>query len=287
MGRVEREPQPTDYPYSVIAKGGAIPPEWKPSDAMNLPINMQGRTGSCGGHAAQYRFVRKLYQKMNQYLPLGPRSAYALDKLVDGLPATQWGTTIQALAKEMVAYGIALEAAFPDDVSLGSQDYGNYSLMSDQVRQDALTRATGEQYFFLGRNPSMDTVKEAIFGHGDVILEVQLGKEWYTAANGKTSWSASDILPLRPPATVLDGHFIYVPCYDQDGLYGPNSWSKAWGNKGWFWMQENYVPYIVDGVVFSKVPTSANVALTAQQFSLATQILNDIRSVLLMMQKEI
>jgi hypothetical protein len=287
LGRITRQPQPTDYPYSVIAKGGVIPPVYKPAGALNLPINNQGSTGSCGGHAAQYRFVKKFFDKLNQYLPLGPRSAYALDKFVDKLPLNQWGTTIQALASEMISYGIALEALFPDTLTLDSQDYGNYNLLTEADKLDALSRATGEQYFFLGKNPSLDTIKNAIYNYGDVILEVEVGVEWYTAKDGATSWTAEDILPIRPPAQIIDGHFIYVPCYDSTSIIFPNSWSAEWGNAGWGYMLEDYVPFITNGVVFQAVPPSVQTTLTTQQWDLATQIFTDLKSVVNLIQTEL
>jgi hypothetical protein len=255
---------------------------------------MQAKQPACGGYSGQYSAVLYLYRQLvakgaiPAYLPLSPRAAYALEKTVDGFGIETQGTTIEAVAKMRVLLGICLEAMFPSDTTLAFDVFDNWALASDEAKADALARATGESYFFLGKNPTFQSVKDAIYNYGDVILEVELGEEWYTALNGATSWAAADILPLRPPAKVIDGHFVQASQFDELNLYGPNQWSEKWGQNGWFQMQENYMPFITNGVFFHKVPhPSVQKALTAQQFSLAQQILQDIEAALGLINKEI
>src|SRR5713226_2938048 len=100
LGHIEREPQATDFPASILlGEGAPTQPIWKPDDAMNLPITMQATIPACGGFAAQYYLVHKLFKAINQYLPLGPRSSYAEEKSLDGFGPKVPGTTIQAIAK--------------------------------------------------------------------------------------------------------------------------------------------------------------------------------------------
>jgi hypothetical protein len=192
-----------------------------------------------------------------------------------------------------VLLGICLEAMFPSDTTLAEDVFDNWALASDEAKADALGRATGESYFFLGKNPTFQSIKDAIYNYGDVIIEAEIGEEWYTSQYGKvlpvgqTSWAAADILPIVPPKTIVSGHFINATQFDASSIYGPNSWSEEWGNKGWFEIQGNYMPYITDGVFFHKVPASTKQALTAQQFTLAQQIILDIEQALGLVQKEI
>jgi hypothetical protein len=296
LGRIPRESQPTDFPASVLlGQGAPVQPIWKPEDAMNLPITMQGTIPACGGFAAQYRLVHQLFKATGQYLPLGPRSSYAEDKSIDGFGKNVPGTTIQAIAKSVTAMGIALDTLFSNDITLDPSVYADYSLMSQAAIADALTRATEESYFFTGKSPSLDTLKQLIEQYDGVILEVEVGPEWYTAPNGQTSWAAADILPngkLRPPSKNVSGHFIYCPAHDENILF-PNEWSSKWGNDGWGALGQDYVPFITNGLAFKKVPVSVQQTLKSQpqitptQISIAQRILIDIEQVLGLMQKEV
>ena len=171
------------------------------------------------------------------------------------------GTTIQAIAKAVTTMGIALDTLFPNDTTLDPAIYGDYSFMSKEAIAEALTRATEQSYFFTGKSPSIDTLKQYIEQYDGVLLEVQVGPEWYTAPNGVTSWQAKDILPLRPPSQVVSGHFIYCPAHDGTNIIFPNQWSKGWGDKGWGYFGANYVPHIINGLVFKKIPVSVNQTL--------------------------
>jgi hypothetical protein len=254
---------------------------------------MQDKQPACGGYSGQYSLVLYLYRQLvakgliPAYYPLSPRAAYALEKTVDGLGIEVQGTDIEAIAKMRVLLGICLEAMFPSDTNLALDVFDNWTVASEDARADALTRATAESYFFLGTNPTFQSIKDAIYNYGDVILEVEVGEEWYTAPHGVTSWAAADILPLRPPKTIIDGHFINATQFDAESIYGPNSWSEAWGANGWFQMQENYMPFVVNGLVFHPVPhATVQKALTTQQFTFAQEIMQDIEKAVGLIRQE-
>jgi hypothetical protein len=293
LGRVKRDPKPTDYPASVLlGKSGITPEIWRPADAAGVSITMQAKQPACGGYSLQYSLVLYLYRQLvarglvPAYFLLSPRSAYALEKTVDGLGIEVQGTHIEAIAKARQLLGICLEAMFPSNTNLAIDVFDNWKFSSDEAKSDALGRATGESYFFLGKSPTFQSIKDAIYNHGDVILEVEVGEEWYTAPDGTTSWATKDILPLRPPNSLIDGHFINATQFDAENIYGPNSWSEAWGNNGWFQMQQNYMPFVVDGLVFKKIPASAKQAITAQQLTIAQQIILDIEEALGLIRRE-
>jgi hypothetical protein len=305
LGHIPREPKATDYPVeAILGMASPTPAVWQPSDALNVPITMQNKEPACGGYAVQYSLVLKLYRqlvaagKAGEYQPLSSRSAYAVEKFIDGFGLNTAGTTIEAVAKVRVLWGICTELLFPSDVTLDPVTFGSYNLMSDQAKADAIARATKESYFFLGNKPSLQTIKDAIYNFGDVILELQVGDEWWTALDGTVSWNAADILlpSLRPPKTVVSSHFVDAMAFDESSISFPNEWSKAWGNNGWGNFQKNYVPYIVNGVAFKAVPPSVKTVLvphpveqiiTPHQVSIVQQILQDIKQVLGLMSQEI
>lgn len=307
LGRLERQTDPRDYPAQILlGKGAPAPLTLAPADAAGLPITMQGTEGSCGGFSIQYAFVLTLYRAAvasgmtpaeAQYLALSPRSAYAIEKFIDGTGINTVGTTIQAVAKAFQTWGIALESLFPStDTTLPNNVYGDYNQMSAAAKADAATRAqAGFSYFFVGKAPTLQNLKDWIAEYGFVLLEVEVGDEWYTSPAGVTSWANADVNPLRPPKTVISGHFILATTFDEATISGPNSWSEQWGDKGWFHMQANYMPFVTNGLVFQKIPPSVKQALTVpasqqlttDQVSVAERILDDLSQLLGIMEGEV
>jgi hypothetical protein len=216
-----------------------------------------------------------LFKATGQYVPLGMRSAHAAEKSIDGFGPKVPGTTIQAIAKAVTTMGIALDTLFPNDTTRDPAIYGDYSFMSKEAIAEALTRATEQSYFFTGKSPSIDTLKQYIEQYDGALLEVQVGPE-----------------SLRPHSQVVSGHFIYCPAHDGTNIIFPNQWSKDWGDKGWGYFGANYVPHIINGLVFKKIPVSVKQTLQSQpeltpkQLSIAQQVLADIELALGLIKKE-
>src|ERR1035437_2410997 len=47
-----------------------------------------------------------------------------------------------------------------------------------------------------------------------ILCRYCVGKEWYTAPDGRISWATADINPLRAPTVVISGHAISGAKYD-------------------------------------------------------------------------
>jgi hypothetical protein len=73
----------------------------------------------------------------------------------------------------------------------------------------------------------------------------------WEATDGRISWEASDILPIRPPHPSTSRHCVDLYCYNTDekldGLV--NWWSDEWGNKGTGFFYGNELPYIYQAAV--------------------------------------
>ena len=169
-------------------------------------------------------------------MPISPRFLYTLAKSRDGLAGE--GTYTSLMAKIVKADGAATDATVPTDNTLDHETFvynRKESNLPTGAFKDARPHQTGGYAFvnFKDRN----ALKRAIIeGHG-VMISVHLGKEWYTAKNGRRSWKAKDILPLRKPASVISGHAIFLYGYEDidvnDTLFHfRNSWGETWGNKG-------------------------------------------------------
>lgn len=243
------------------------------------PILMQGTSPECGGYSLAFALAYLL--KLNE--KLSGSFSYAYEKTVDGLP-NEAGTIITAIGKAGQNAGSCLDTLFPDDGNTIADPNGNaspYSAATQQAIQDALTRAGWIPLMLT--DLSWNGLQSAIAKYGAVIVEAQVGEEWYTAADGQTSWTAADILPIRPPKEVIDAHFFVLGGkYDANSITFANSWSTEWGENGFGYLGQNYLPYIKNAMVLYKMPPSVQTVVNhptltqTEKLSIIQQIINDI-----------
>jgi hypothetical protein len=263
--------------------GAAVPAEIQPpyDDPVffSQPILMQGLSPECGGFSLAFALAYLLNQKE----ALSGSFAYAFEKTVDGVP-NQAGTTIAAIGQAAQKEGTCLDTLFPNDGNVTTDPNGSatsFDVASSQAIQDALTRA--------GLIPLMLTdlswngIQAAISKYKTVILEAQVGEEWYTNKAGGISWAAADVLPLRPPKTVIDAHFFVAGGkFDAQNTWFANSWSAEWGQNGFGYFQENYIPFVKNAIVLYKAPPSVTTIVNhptltqPEKLSLIQQIIDDI-----------
>ena len=144
------------------------------------------------------------------------------------------------MAKAGNTVGSCLNTLFPDDGTLETfVSNPLFSTATPEALADGKTRSLGVP--FLLDDLSFEGIAQAAFQNGGVILEVEVGEEWWTAPDGTVTWDPTKILPIRPPASVIDGHFIAVAPFDKtnDRLWFLNSWSKEWAQSGWGYIQSN------------------------------------------------
>lgn len=137
---------------------------------------------------------------------------------------------------------------FPNDVTLAVPTYSNAALIPPEaftVAKDRLVKS----YVAL-TDLSFAGIKAAIAQNKVVLLGVKVGNEWWTAANGQTSWNPTAIFPLRPPANVVSGHAILAYGYDENYIYFRNSWSTEWGNNGNGFFGADYIPFVQEAWTF-------------------------------------
>lgn len=68
-----------------------------------------------------------------------------------------------------------------------------------------------------------------------VLCRYSVGKEWYTAQDGRISWATADIDPLRAPVEANSGHAITLAKYDFSNLLNgvvANTWGATWNKEG-------------------------------------------------------
>jgi len=284
LGAIHEE-NPNLHPLGAVQPPVAKPATLLPDRFFALAALMQYQSPKCGGYSlAQFlNYLEVLSGSQNTVL--SGNFDYEFEKTVDGVP-DQDGTTISAIGKAGAEVGACLATLFPEDTA-ATTDTTPYSAASEQAKIDALARIGGTP--FLLDDLSIEGIHQAVYQNSAVILEVQVGDEWWTAVNGETSWAAADVLPLRTPKTVIDAHYILVGAYDEatDRTWFVNSWSNEWGQNGFGYFGSNYAPFIKGGIAFKKVPASVQEALYTKNYSLAQQILMDISEALGLIKQEI
>lgn len=68
-----------------------------------------------------------------------------------------------------------------------------------------------------------------------ILCRYEVGKEWWTAKDGRISWLKADIDPLLPPKQIVSGHAIGSNLFDFSVVYNiehPNTWGTDWNDEG-------------------------------------------------------
>lgn len=288
--------QRTGKELRVAQAAAPAPQTYSDPTFFNTPILMQALSPECGGFSLAFAIAYLL--KLQQ--PLSGSFAYAYEKTVDGLPNDE-GTLITALYTTAAKAGTCLKELFPDDGDTTVDPTGKqtpYSAATPQAIQDALARA-GWLCLFVN-DLSWAGLQSAIAQYGTVIVEAEVGDEWWTSQYGKVqpvgdnSWAAADILPLVPPKTVVSAHFFALGgVYNPEQIFFANSWSTEWGQNGFGYFGQNYVPFIKNAIVLYKMPPSVQTVVNhptltePEKLSIIQQIIDDIAQEVALIKQEI
>lgn len=259
----------------------------------NTTVLMQSQSPECGGFSLGFAL---------EYLDGAPKLSgsfsYAYEKTVDGVPDTP-GTTIEAVGEAAQNAGSCLYDLFPDD---GTQEPFTaatpFSEASPEAKSDGLLKAGWIKVYL--DDLSWQGIQNAILKYKVVLVEAKVGNEWWTSQYGKvipvgqTSWNKEDILPIKPPATVIDSHFFVLGGrFNPTEIWFANSWSPEWGAAGFGYFGPDYIPFIQNAFILYKVPPSVQLIQNHQQLtpiektSLIQQIINDLEGIVTDIKAEI
>lgn len=258
-------PSPRDYRDVPLAAATNIPTAFPSSyfaDIDDIPIWYQRKIGACVGHAAA-KYKQKLDKvETGRVIPLSARFLYAVAKCRDGYSFE--GTYPRLVASILKNDGCATEAFVPNDTTLTHEEYV-YNRNEKNIPAAAFEDA--KAYRILGYAfadvKNVNELKTAIINSNGAMLLMRVGKEWYTSKDGRTSWKAEDILPLRAPAEIVSGHEVWLYGYEdvvekgetRTKFYIMNSWSERWGEDGigWFYHDE-YVDFLNEAITMVDLP---------------------------------
>lgn len=238
-------PSPTDHrdhKDTELVLGSAMPDKYM-VDTSKLEVRMQYFIGKCIGEGDAKK-ADELFGivSSDDFIYLGAKS-------IDG-NLTE-GSNIRSALKFMQQTGVCKASTFSIPVD-DSTTYAQYiSNKASQAAFDEASQYKIGEYFSV--TIDVDMLKAAILKYGALVARVDVGKEWYTAADGTSSWISKDVLPLRIPQQVLSGHCIVIYGYDstivqgKTAFYIANSWSAEWADNGnGYFYFEDYAPHLTE-----------------------------------------
>ena len=240
-GGLERPEDERDYSLGGSSAPVEIPEAYHNDIGWAVRVLYQGKRPACRAHAAAtLKMILDEKESAGRYYT--PRFNWIDIKTFDGHPLLV-GTDMRSIFKSLGSAGALDFDKLGNDVTLNDVAYADRSAVTEEMRELANPRIIDKGYGFINR-PSFYKIKEAIYKYSAVIILMDIGQEFYTNKNGKTSWKESDILPLRVPTKDISGHFVVAHSYDKDHIYFVNSFSEKWGKVGHGYFKENYVPYV-------------------------------------------
>lgn len=276
LGANPRQEDSRDFKLTTPTGSAApYPATYMQANAWAAPIYYQGQQPACGAHAGAWLNV--LLNSYSGNTPsYTPRFTWIDIKQHDGL-AIDDGTDMRSIFQSLQTTGTDDFDPLGNDVTLDEQTYASPSAVTPAMLADAKPNVVSHYGFADGA--AFETLKQLIYQNRGVVLMIQVGDEFWTDVNGVSSWAETAILPLRPPKTVIDGHFIVAHSYDENYIYFANSWSTSWGRQGHGYFGPNYMPYVLETGTAASVAPWVTANLT-QQVSLYTQVVNLLKQLL-------
>ena len=225
-------------------------------DVTKIPVWNQRSIGACTAFASVKDKQISEYLQTSQVLSFSPRFTYILSKANDGLPSSNQGTYYVMPLKMLKIYGVCTEKLLLNDTSLSYEKYKDLSLLTQEMYIEA---ANFKIPGYVDVSLDEESLKQGIMKFNGLDFGVNVGKEWWTDLNGKSSWNEKDVLPIRTPKEIITGHALYLYGWDtidnRTRFWFMNSWSDKWGKNGsGYFFYDEYKPYIVEALGVAEVP---------------------------------
>lgn len=235
-GAVARTLDKRDYRLALAGAPYTRPARFMPDYSL-IPVKMQGKYGTCGGHAGS------MMESILDSMDLSPKYLWKQIKLIDGITNLNYGTDMRSIFKALNNVGDCHESLCANDLETTIEQYTDPAKITDAMKIDAYPQGI-DNYAFTG-NPTWEQIQDSILQHRAVIARVNCGDGWWTSPAGVASWQEKDILPLRL-GNLASGHFIVLWGYDENYIYFRNSWSGAWGRVGDGYFDRSYLKNVLE-----------------------------------------
>lgn len=283
LGGKIRPQDERDHIETALPEGGATvsptPMVFMQDTAWNTFIHYQGQRPACGAHAlASAKQI--LDANDGKTSKKTPRFSWIDIKKSGSDTNPSDGSDMRSILQSAKNTGVDDFEPLENDVTYDDIDYAAPKF----VTQEMLTNAglgKIDNYTFTNGPYTFQQIKDLVWQNKVVIALIQVGGSFWTAPNGQTSWAEADICPIRPPSTIIDGHFIVFHSFDENYIYFTNSFGSTWGRKGHGYIGQHYPPFVLE-LGFPKsapIAPSTSVQVVSQVLPEVQQEVNELPSV--------
>lgn len=216
------------------------------TDVSPIPIFNQQYQPSCVAHAIVTYVMWLHYKKTGKIKLLSPRFLYAITIREMGTDPHD-GSSLKVALQMAKKYGICEDVYFPNTTDISIPEYADATKIPQVAYDSALDYRIGDFYFLTSL--TQQSIRQAIHEWGLILYGIRISDKWW-----KPSYSAGDLLPIRPPNGFSDptisGHLVTGFGYDdtpQD--YFRNEWSANWAAAGNGYFASNELPYVYEGAI--------------------------------------
>jgi len=231
FGVVDQKQKESDFDLSQLGSAVEIPESY--NTPYSLEVTHQRKIPACGSHAGTH--LKNIQEGKNH----SPAYLWKRIKQVDGyekLPP-DIGTSMEGIFKALAKFGVCEDKLLPNDTTQSITDYTDPSVITKEMDDNALNYRIGAYAY--NWKPTFESLKKDIYLYKAIIVRVEITPDWWTP-----SWKAKDIFPLKKKRANQGGHFVVLTGYDKDTIYGINSWGDTWGDKGFFYFNEDYMSQV-------------------------------------------
>lgn len=216
-----------DLPMGIILPPIKLPVSIDYTNRMS-PIGNQGDEGTCVAFAS-VDGVREYQEKKERkkYIDLSVRYVYWRCKQIDSIPDEE-GTYPRIAMKVLQKYGVPQEKYWP-----------YIPHQTDKPRKEIDKFAKPFKILAYARLNSILEMKRSLIINGPFLAGVIIFDNWMTEKVGNTGF-----IPIPDKKNKrIGGHAICIIGYNEDkGLFKfKNSWGKEWGNKGYGYLDYEYI----------------------------------------------
>ncbi len=227
-GFIPSPPDPRDFIITQVTKSVDLPSAIR-LDSQILSIMNQHQCGACLGKALG-SIVSAGYTK-----PLSSLYIYARAKQEDGIPH-QEGTYPRVGLKIVKQEGTCPEEMLPYEKLLDN------CLAFPNITPFMRNAAWHFRIQSYAKLWGLRDIKRALANDQLVLAGIMVTDSFQ-------DWDGKGIIPpAKPP--LYGGHAVVICGYDDNirALRGVNSWSKSWGEEGFFWLSYDFVSQSLQGV---------------------------------------
>ena len=224
-----------DFMFQAVRPAAAPLPPSIDLRSLCSPVRDQGQLGSCTGFAIAAGLREFLQIKLGVPLaPLAPLFVYYEERFLEHTVNQDAGAQPRDGMKVLTKIGVSPEA----------DDPYNVAMFTNKPSAKAATDAAKFKIAAYHRLKTLKDVQGALAGGNGIVMGFKVYESFESDNVAKTGKMP---MPAASEA-VVGGHAVFIAGYQTDSstsgggyLIVKNSWSRGWGDSGYFYMPYAYV----------------------------------------------